>query len=69
MKTNQRSLIFFALAIVFGAGAAYMARDVIQGGATTAEAAVVEEAEPEVVAEVDTEVNAEAEKAVDAAAE
>jgi pilus assembly protein CpaB len=52
MRTNRRSLLFFGLALVFGAAAAFMARDVIQGGSTHAQAAVIE-TRPVVIARVD----------------
>ena len=58
MRTNRRSLMFFGLALVFGAGAAFTARDFIQGGATTAEAAVIE-TQPVVIARVDLTTGAE----------
>jgi pilus assembly protein CpaB len=52
MKTTQRSLLFFGLALVFGGGAAFTARDVFRDGSTTAEAAVIE-MRPVVIARVD----------------
>jgi pilus assembly protein CpaB len=57
MRTNRRSLIFFGLALVFGLGAAFTARDFLRGGTPGAEAAVIE-TQPVVIARVDLSTGA-----------